>query len=51
MNSIYLYKYHNGLQFTSTANPVAMTIYSRRYNGQEPIVLGVFKYKKMKNEK
>lgn len=49
MNNIYLYKYKsNGIQFTSSANPQIMSIYTAQ-QFEQPTPIGVLRIKTIKN--
>jgi hypothetical protein len=50
MNPYYHYKYTNGLQFVSLANPLLLTFHLQK-GIERPKLLGVWKFKKLTNKK
>jgi hypothetical protein len=49
MNPYYHYKYLNGLQFVSLAEPAILNVYFER-GKEKPKLLGVWRFKKLTNK-
>jgi hypothetical protein len=49
MNPYYHYKYTNGFQFVSTANPLILSIHFHE-GSEKPKVIGVWRFKNLTNK-